>query len=55
MSPLGQMLGIKALGVTSWEVQILRQEGFVKLSHSPGMKTAQGGEQLFVQVEQGLA
>lgn len=35
MSPLGQMLSIKALGVTSWEVQIPRQEGFDKLSRSP--------------------
>lgn len=43
MSPLGKkILGIKALGVTIWEVQIPRQEGFAKLSHSPGMKTAPG-------------
>lgn len=32
----------KALGVTSWEVQIPRQDAFDRLSLSPGMKTAPG-------------
>lgn len=55
MSPLGKMLCIKALGVTSWEVQIPGQKGLLQLRHSPGMRTAAGWGQLSVQVEQGLA